>query len=207
MARREDLQRLTLKNFEKFFLPKDVQKGRNAITFEVIKKYVSNFLEKDMVRCSDNEITIIAVEKTVKVPFTITQQPYPIFLKGKLDRLETVNGLPHILDYKTGQVYPYELKLDSLNEITTSEKQAKAFQLLCYAYMIHSTFDQEVNLLASIVPIKKLGAGFIPLVLKTEDGQKSEQITPEVLSLFKLELSSLLREIIDAKEPFTDLTL
>ncbi|MEO0573094.1 MAG: PD-(D/E)XK nuclease family protein, partial [Bacteroidota bacterium] len=133
--------------FEKHFLPKDIESGQNLIAFHVVQKYLLSFIDFDISRTSSNQITLIALVEELKAKISIPNYPHPVFLRGKLDRLEQCNGSLQILDYKTGNTTRSEVELIDLEESLTNEKRAKAFQLLCYALMVYKERNSK-NLLA-----------------------------------------------------------
>ena len=129
---------------------------------------------------------------------------HPVFLKGKLDRLERVNGNLQILDYKTGNTARSEVELTELEEAFTDEKRAKAFQLLCYALMEHKEGTSN-QLLAGVVPIKKINSGILLFAQKgTARGSKNHTMDCELLNHFEKLLANLILEILNPEVPFRE---
>jgi hypothetical protein len=191
-------------NFEKYFLPRDVEKGQNLIAFHVIQKYITTFIDLDSSRSKAHEIILIALEKSLKAKITIPEYPHQVFLRGKLDRLEQIDGRLQILDYKTGNVARSEVELIDLEESIANEKRSKAFQLLCYALMEHKQGGAN-NLIAGIVPIKKLSLGIVPFAQKKGPrGPKEHTIDRNLLSRFEEHLADLILEILNPEIPFKE---
>ncbi len=201
---KKDVTSITKTNFEKFYMSKDIESGQNLIAFHVIQKYVSSVIELDIERSRSHEIILMALEKSIKAQILLPGHPQPLFLKGKLDRLESVDGVVHILDYKTGNVASSEVEVLDVMETITNEKRSKAFQLLCYALMLHKE-DQINSLNAGIVPIKKLTMGILPFALKKgARGPRDLTIDKELLIHFQEHLFTLLTDILNPEKPFVD---
>jgi len=195
---------VTKSHFEKYFPPKDVESGQNLIAFHVVQKYLSSLIDFDISRSKTNKITLIALEENLKTRISLPGNPYPVFLKGKLDRLERVDGTLQILDYKTGNALLSEVELINLEECLTHEKRAKAFQLLCYALMM----DKHVHsmpYLAGIVPIKKINSGLLLFAKKNNPrGPKNHIIDKGLLDYFEKLLANLILEILNPEIPFME---
>ena len=75
--------------------------------------------------------------------------------RGFADRREEVQGLPRVVDYKTGKVEAKELKLkDDWTAQLERGTKGKALQLVVYATMVLASLDpdaQEQGVLACIV--------------------------------------------------------
>ncbi len=191
-------------NFEKHFLPKDIESGQNLIAFHVVQKYLLSFIDFDSSRATSNEITLISLEEDIKAEISMPNHPYPVFLKGKLDRLEQCNGSLQILDYKTGNTVISEVELMDLAECFTNEKRFKAFQLLCYALMVHKERDCNA-LLAGVVPIKKISSGLLLFAQKRSPrGPKNHNIDQVLLKDFENHLAKLILEILNPDIPFVE---
>jgi len=199
---KEKIASVVRRNFERFFLARDIEKGQNFIAFHVIQKYLSTFVDLDIKRSQNHEIRLLALEKNFKEMIPISGCPHPVFLKGKLDRLEQVDGRIQILDYKTGNVDRAEVELMDLKDAVTNEKQSKAFQLLCYALMVHKEENID-KLRAGIVPIKKLSSGILLFAQKQGPrGPKEYLIEQDLLTQFQEQLSRLILEILNPELPF-----
>ncbi|MEM8929235.1 MAG: PD-(D/E)XK nuclease family protein [Bacteroidota bacterium] len=195
---------ITKMNFEKYFLPRDVESGQNLIAFHVIQKYLLSFIDFDISRTMSNEITVLSLEEDLKAQISIPNHPHPIFLKGKLDRLEQFNGSLQILDYKTGNTSLPEVELMHLEECLTNERRAKAFQLLCYAFMVHKERGSS-DLLAGIVPIKKISSGVLLFAQKSGTrGPKNHSMDRKLLIDFENHLIGLILEILNPNIPFVE---
>lgn len=193
------------KQFKKQYHAEALSTGKNLITYEVAKRYVSNFIttEKKLIR--KNKIEICSLEKQLKASINIPELDFPIFLKGKTDRIDRFNGMQRIIDYKTGKVGKTEVEIIDWEEITADYKYSKAFQVLCYAYM-NASENPVPECFAGIISFKNMKAGFLAFATKTHshDKNKIQEITAETLENFEKELKKLILEIADPTIPFIE---
>jgi len=194
------------RQFKKTFKEGDFTKGKNLIVFEVAKRYISNFLDHEIAELkAGNQIKILKIESDLKIEIPIAEIGFPVYLGGKVDRVDEFNGMLRIIDYKTGMVKQGELELVDWEPITQEYKYSKAFQVLAYALMISHT-DPIIKAEAGIISFKNLNSGFIKFGTKEKSGSrtKDQLITQETLALFISELKKLIAEICDPQIPFTE---
>jgi len=100
-------------------------------------------------------------------------------LIGKADRVDFEGDILRIIDYKTGKVEEAEVAFSEYDELTSSNKKAKAFQLLMYAYLYlkMNPQHQEKEVVAGNFAFKNLKSGLIKVSKKIGVRQK------EVLSI------------------------
>lgn len=195
--------------FQKEFKKGDVSKGRNLIIFNIAKRYVSNFLKQDLKLVSDcNEVVIRHIESDLRTELSIPELDFPVYITGKVDRIDEVDGVIRIIDYKTGKVEQNKVELVNWEDITTDyTKYSKPFQILTYAYMIanENNFTQPVE--AGIISFKNLSGGFLKFNKKDKEGHgatKDAMVTQDTLDNYLKELKGLILEICNLNTPFTE---
>ncbi len=195
--------------FQKTYTRAPMEKGKNLLIFEVAKRYVLNFLKFELKRIKDGgEIKILQIERNLKATVKINHLNFPVFLRGKVDRVENFNGITRIIDYKTGKVEQNKIEIVDWESITTDyDKYSKSFQVLCYATMLNASqeFIQPVE--AGIISFKNMKGGFLKFCKKDKPGQRSGKksfIDNEVLEAFGLELQKLIAEICNPEIPFIE---
>ncbi|CAM3434084.1 PD-(D/E)XK nuclease family protein [Zobellia roscoffensis] len=197
---------LVQKHFAKTYLDGDISRGKNLIAFNVVLRYIENFINLEIVDVKKHQIRIIGLEANLKVSLNVPSVDFPVNLKGKLDRIDEVDGTLRIIDYKTGSVERNQLEIVDGVSITSDYKFSKAFQLLCYATMYASEHPEDI-MEAGIICFKKLSSGVLKFATKDKAGngaKKETKIGKETLSLFYTELSALISEICDLNTPFEE---
>ena len=185
-----------LKQFKLIYKEGEIKKGRNLLAFEVAKRNVLNFLKLEIENIEKGDVVkILALEKECSRPINHSNLPYPVLIKGKVDRIEVRNGVLRIIDYKTGKVEKANITLKSWNGLTNDIKNDKIIQILAYAFM----YELEVKvqqLEVGIISFKNLKSGFLPFIFK-EDKTETTLINTEIMSKYVEELVVLLSEILD----------
>ncbi|MEM7485697.1 MAG: PD-(D/E)XK nuclease family protein [Bacteroidota bacterium] len=193
----EKIEGLVTAHFHKNLPGIDISKGKFLLVFKVIVKYLNNFIDKEITQLKRHEIRILGLEQKLSIELNFKAIDFPVKLKGTLDRIDEVDGVLRIVDYKTGRVEPRNVKIKDWEELITNYDKSKAFQLLCYAFM-YSKQNNTRSLQAGIYSFKNLSQGFLPF---TCDGNS---ITTEVLKTFEAYLEKLIHEICDPAIPFSE---
>ncbi|MEM1338856.1 MAG: PD-(D/E)XK nuclease family protein [Bacteroidota bacterium] len=192
------------KRFKAFYTDKGIDTGKNHIAYQVILRYLESFLAFDSNRVKTHTITLRAVEEKRITTLNVPGLGHDVVLKGKIDRIEEVDGKIQILDYKTGRVSLQELQIEPLSEVFT-EKRTKAFQLLCYALLLGEA-KLATPIHAGIVPLKQLTQGILFFNLKSNRAAKAigTPIDKAQIEQFELLLAQLVEEIFNPNIPFED---
>ena len=191
--------------FKKEYKNGDISKGKNLLIFEVSKQFVTNFLNKEIELLKQNkQLKIIDLEVDLSANIEVEGIDFPIRLIGQADRIDKLDGVLRIIDYKTGKVEQSSLNLVSKNKndwdlITKEYKYSKAFQVLLYGYMYAKTNNisfenQEIE--SGIISFKNLKAGFMKI--------NKSSITNKDMQTFEIELKKLLSEIFNKDIPFIE---
>lgn len=192
-----------LKQFKIVYKEGEIKKGRNLLAFEVAKRNVFNFLKVEMESIKEGDaIKIIALEQTFGRMLNHPDLPFPVLIKGNVDRIEERNGIIRIIDYKTGKVEKAGVTLKAWNGLTQELKNDKIIQVLAYAFM----YEQEANgkpIEAGIISFKNLKSGFLPFNFK-EDKDVQQIINQEIMTDYLEQIVLLLKEILDEKIPFEE---
>ncbi len=193
------------KYFEKYFKNGDTSTGKNRLIYEVAVRFVTNFLDKEEQLLSNpkNKLRIIATEEYMSSYIKVDGLDFPIKIHGNVDRVDELNGVIRIIDYKTGKVDAKHLKIDDLNDVL-DHNYHKAIQVMLYSYMYLSKKgfpNQEIH--AGVYSFKNLNKGFLQMNFVNEENPLA--ITKKNLSDFIEQIQVLLKELfsiqIDFKEP------
>ena len=200
------------KYFKKVFKNGDFSTGKNLIIFEIAKRYIFNFLNKELELLKrGNTIKVLALEKVISTELNIPELDFPVNLKGTVDRIDEFNGVVRIIDYKTGKVLQNQVEIVDWDKLLTDyEKYSKSFQVLCYAFMLNSKNRFSTPFEAGIISFKNLqGDYFLKFGKKdtVNSKVKDQLINHETLDNFYLQLKSLILEICNPDIPFIEKTI
>ena len=192
------------KQFKKVYKEGEITKGKNLLAFEVAKRNVINFLlvEKKLLQNGDS-VTVLYLEKNFERILEDKRLPFPVKIKGNVDRIELRNNILRIIDYKTGKVEQTSLTIKDWEGITADSKYDKIIQLLCYVFMVQSEFPNSV-IETGIISFKNLKAGFMPFLIKEGRDVIADQINDSIIEDFKTQLIELINEILNKEIPFTE---
>ena len=184
--------------FNSFFTKESISYGRNYLSFEVAKKYINNLLENESdLILKGKQIRILELEKKVSLEYQIDSLNFPITLKGVIDRIDEVDGVLRIVDYKTGKVLSGDLKITDWDKLSTDFKYSKSFQVLMYAFLYAKSQNidfENTDIKSGIISFKNLKAGFLSV--------NSKPIKTDEINNFLQQLNSLILEIFDINIPF-----
>ncbi len=186
-------------HFQKNLFGVDISKGKFLLVYNVICKYLENFIDIELKQLQRHTIKLVALEEKYDVQLQIPELDFPVKLKGTLDRVDEFDGITRIIDYKTGKVEPKNVTLTDWGMLITDYDKSKAFQLLCYA-LLYSKKHGTNSLLAGIYSFKNLGYGLFSF----SQDKKNTLIDAEVLSTFETHLKQLILEICYPSLPLTE---
>ena len=192
-----------LNQFKKVYKEGEIKKGRNLLAFEVAKRNVLNFLKTELEAIEKgDEIQIISLETTYERKLIDARLPFPVLIKGNVDRIELRNGKIRIVDYKTGKVDKNNLILKSWNGLTEDIKNDKIIQVLAYAFM-YEQYSNGKEIEAGIISFKNLKTGFLPFQFKPEK-EAIDIISGEIMENCLEQIVILLQEILNVDVPFEE---
>lgn len=177
----------------------DCDKGKFLLVYRVIVTYIQRFIDHEIQQLSQHQVKLLELEQPYEVRLDIPALDFPVKLKGTLDRVDTIDGMLRIVDYKTGSVEPRQVKLPHWEALITDYDKSKAFQLLCYAFLYHEHHHPAV-MQAGIYALKHLGQGFLPFTT----GRNPTEIDAPLLAAFATSLEQLVLEICNAEVPFAE---
>ena len=195
------IEGLINEKFKKIYGNSYKKTGSNYIIHEVLKKNIKDFIlkEKNLVK-DGRTIEIIYLEEDLEKNISIPSLPFPVKFRGQPDRIDKLDGVTRIIDYKTGKILPSNLKLSKIENLFSGTKFISSFQLLSYFYLYSNQLENNDSVQAGIISFKNLDQYFMPLSLS--GSQKNNFIDSSTLSLFEKSLIDLIIEIFDRKIPF-----
>jgi hypothetical protein len=192
-----------LAQFRTVYKEGEIKKGRNLLAFEVAKRHVWNFLKMELAELeNDVAIKILALEQTYERTIEHPLLPFPVKIKGNVDRIEQRGNRIRIIDYKTGKVDKNNVQLSAWEGMTQDIKNDKIIQVLAYAFM----FEPEAagrEMEVGIVSFKNMKSGFLPFIY-IEDKVEISVVNQAISENYIDQLVVLLNEILDPAIPFEE---
>jgi len=190
------------KYFQEKFSLGNLTKGKNLIIVETAKRYIENFLKKELVDINKgNVIKILGIEKKFETIINLSSELKNIKIRGKIDRIDCVNGITRVIDYKTGgQIKQSDLNIKEYNKIFEDKKYTNIFQLLFYTLAIEKEKKYNMPVENGIISFRNLSTG----ALKTKFRDKSNLVNSEKLENYKKGLERLITEILDKNTSFKE---
>ncbi|MDR2910993.1 MAG: PD-(D/E)XK nuclease family protein [Bacteroidales bacterium] len=174
--------------------------GKVLLIFENTKTFLKQLLK------IDGELapfTIESLEENYKTEFLIELNGISrkIWLGGKIDRVDRVNGKLRNLDYKTGYVYKLQIKnLEELFEKDLKNHKKEILQALIYTYILSKNRTSEENITPVIYDLHKLfDENFSPEI----NWEKQDFNFSEITHDFSQYLKGLIQEILSPENVFT----
>ena len=186
--------------FKKEYKNGDITSGKNLLIYNVAKQFIFNFLNQELKLLNDGkELKILKLEYNLEAEIRINGIDFPIKLKGQADRIDELDGVLRIIDYKTGKVTQNDLKISDWSLITSDYKYSKSFQVLMYAFMYTKMNRLKLESLlmeSGIISFKNLNSGFLKVNRKNIDQEDIENFTSQ--------LERLILEIFNHNIPFVE---
>ena len=188
------------------FLHGRQREGKNYLMRAVARKQLTAFLQAELQRLGQgqHELCVLGLEKPLEAELDIAEggTPQTVHFTGMADRIDSLDGIVRIVDYKTGTVKDSELAAKTPNGADTIDMYKtgpKWFQVMLYAWMWRRMNPHDPRPLTSgIFALKHLRSD---LKVASWDGQ--EIITAEHLDQFGQYLTDLLAEILNPDLPLT----
>ena len=192
-----------LAQFKEVYKEGEIKTGRNLLAFEVAKRNVLNFLTLELGALEEGDsVQIVALEATYERLLEDARLPFPVLIKGNVDRIERRNGKIRIIDYKTGKVDKPSVTLKDWVGLTEDIKHDKIIQVLAYAFM-YEPEAKATPIEAGIISFKNLKTGFLPFGYKS-DKEVESIITSDIMEAYLEQIVMLLQEILDIEQPFEE---
>ncbi len=174
----------------------NITSGKNLLIYKVAHQFIDNFLAQEtaLIR-QGKQIKILALEYDLETTITIESLNFPILLKGQVDRIDEVDGVIRIIDYKTGKVEQKDLTIKDWSLLTSDYKYSKSFQVLFYALLytqINEIYLNDTQLESGIISFKNLKSGFLKV--------NRNNVTKDDLDNFTIQLKQLILEIFDPEK-------
>ena len=141
-------------------------RGKHKLAFEASLSYLKNLIEIDQkIVSSGKELIVSEVEKSFNSTYPLKlPELEQLKLRGKIDRIDFINGEKRLIDYKSGSTAAKDLSARNLETILNGGK-AKVVQLLFYLAALH---ELDSTTKAGIISMKNSSQAFMGLREKNQ---------------------------------------
>ncbi|MGK7392806.1 MAG: PD-(D/E)XK nuclease family protein [Candidatus Cyclobacteriaceae bacterium M2_1C_046] len=125
--------------------------GQNIIQRDMLIKFMQQILSQDKAVAPFKIIALETDNKenyTIGFPIQIKGKERKVGIKGKIDRLDQINGSVRVIDYKTGRDELNFPDVPALFDRENDKRNKAAFQTLCYTLL----YDKVQNPEGTVVP-------------------------------------------------------
>ena len=173
----------------------NIYNGKNIIIVETVKEYVKKVIELDQMTLEKgNKLKIIAVEREFENEIKDEANQYKI--RGKIDRIDELNGEIRVIDYKSGKkLSKRDLKIKN-NEELTKEKGIYNLQLLIYMLGIKKEFNEK-TIKSGIINLKNIGEGVLEGIFNGKTVLNKNE-----MENYKNEIITIIANILDKNKLF-----
>ncbi|NOX45426.1 MAG: hypothetical protein GXO89_00430 [Chlorobi bacterium] len=196
---------LVRKSFGDKYEGGELDYGKNLLVVKVAEMFVTNFLHGEMAMLQKDkpELHIVSLEEMylgeLEIKLENSDVTYPVKFKGNCDRIDILDGITRVIDYKTGNVKTYDLTLKEWEMLDEGIKRDKVFQVLFYAFVFSKSQSNPTSLIkAGIISFRNLSFGF--MAVKTPEGDMIDQ---DILNEFEIVLSEITKELLERSIPFS----
>ena len=186
--------------FQKEYKNGDITSGKNLLIYTVAQQFILNFLDTELAILNQGkQLKILELEHSLNGSVHVDGIDFPIQLRGEADRIDELDGVLRIVDYKTGNVTQNDLNIKDWETLTADYKYSKSFQVLLYAYMYAEMNGLNFStqpIESGIISFKNLKGGFLKV--------NRQHVQADDMSNFVRELKQLLLQIFNPDIPFTE---
>ena len=177
--------------------------GENFLTGEMIRKYAEKILEQD---ARFTPFHYIESEKKVRATITLSDRRI-VQLKGFIDRVDSLDRVLRIVDYKTGSGKLEFESVEGLFDKEAKDRPKAVMQVFLYAWMYQQLPEYTgMPIQPAIYYLRTLfQRSFDPVVEQKKGRGKADKVNSfqDFASDFEDKLRQCLDEIFDLDIPFT----
>ncbi|MDD4109013.1 MAG: PD-(D/E)XK nuclease family protein [Prolixibacteraceae bacterium] len=169
-------------------------KGKSVLIYENIRTFLKRLLELDMQK---TPFKLVSLEKTyiTQIEAEAGGRKTNVFIGGKIDRVDMVNGYLRVLDYKTGYVDSLSFKEVAELFVRDSRKPRKEIlQALLYSYILKDNLGDDYIYQPVIYSLRrvfgdkfapeiKLGSEYVDIqLIESEFNEYLKELVSEIFS-------------------------
>ncbi len=185
--KKETIPDVIVRAARKVFGSGELRFGKNYLMMQVASKWLERFIAWDSERAGRHRVFLEGLEMSADRRLAV--HGYDVRFYGRLDRVETVDDQPVIIDFKTGKAE--ESKKSDMDAVM---KDKRALQLAFYAWLRTKASSDAPQ--PAIFSFRHFSD---PLMALTVDGH---QLTSAHMDEFEQHLITWIAEVTDPNVPF-----
>ncbi len=189
------------KTFKELYSGNSFAQGKNLLISKLAEHWIESFLEKELVFAlkaekSQTEYAFKGTELYIEKHLNLNEH-LPVKFKGHIDRVDRVDNVTRIIDYKTGNVNPSKLTVKEMEDFFSRSDNKEAFQLLFYQWLYQQSSHYDKGMVEpAIISFPALQQGVMSLKNAAYDSS-------ELIASFEEHLMNLVSNIFDDQTPFS----
>ena len=180
--------------------------GKSLLQLEAIKVYVKKLVQQDIASLQElgqenRQLQILFLEHELSASLDIPGLPGPVFVRGKIDRIDMSSGRIRIIDYKSSLKPSDKFTFTGFQTLFHDPGSDKLLQLLIYAWLVWKNRVAEARqITACIIPFRVFGEK--PRFVMAGSNQ-ALVFTDGFLTEFEDELKKFIASIFNLDLPFS----
>jgi len=184
------------------FEQESLRKGKNYLLYKVCIKLTQNFIKAEIERLQnldDAGVSMRIAQLEDKLESSLTVGPKQVKLSGRIDRIEVVDNVVQIADYKTTKVSTIpQLNEDVWENLLHDPKYSKSVQLLFYAFLYSKIYGYTQPIRSGIYWLRDGSKSLETVRLSSNE----DRLDTPTIKRFEALLVDLLSEMMDDQIPF-----
>lgn len=203
----EKIDQIVNNSFVSFF-DNNPPSGKSILQLDVIKVYVKKLVNNDIrfvknLMSQNHPLQLNKLENEFSAPLeiTINDKKTTIYIKGKIDRIDSYSGLVRVIDYKSSVKNTDKFSFSGMDVLFADKNYDKQLQLFLYAWLLQkSGYCDAEKIIACIIPFKEFSEE--PKFIVGTD-KKPFRLNKELMGEFELRLKSFAEQVFDTRVSFT----
>ena len=172
--------------------------GQNYLVGEIIRKYVKQMLDIDRKK---TPFTYMQSEKDMQLSIVLSSQK-EVRLKGFIDRIDNINGVIRILDYKTGMGKQTFKNIPQLFDKEIENRPKDLMQVLMYCLLYQKDTSTDAVIEPGIFYLRNLFSPQFDTCITQKEGDGIIEDFASCKDEFEAAFKACLDEIFSADTPF-----
>ena len=165
-------------------------KGNLLITREVVQRYIHLILSADI---KIAPLQILSLEKSHKTLMDLPGVYPPINIGGFIDRMDSIDGITRIIDYKTGQPKSSYGSLDELFNHPPSKRNDAVLQTFIYCAVVHR-LQPSAKVQPGLYYLRNMASNTFDA--RIEQGTRNKKLVIDDYTLVRDEFENLLGDYL-----------